>query len=146
MPSIAANEKNGTINLVFLEKGHSQNINDSAHSVIERAKKGVTIHHPHQWTTLIETACRKNPYKVKLMSQNKIFNFKTDLGGVFEPLIKDKTPGKCDKKNVKVSWLKIKEAQFKPSTNENIYMQFKYDLTAESQTVLIGRTPSNKST
>ena len=79
MLSIAANEKNVTINLVFLEKGHTPNINNSAHSVIERAKKGVNIHHPHQWTTLIETAYRKNPYKVKLMSQKKMFNFKTDL-------------------------------------------------------------------
>ena len=99
MLSIAANERNVTINLVFLEKGHTQNINDSAHSVIEKAKKGVNIHHPRQWTTLIETACRKNPYKVKMMSQNEIFNFKTDLGGVFEPLIKDKkTPSKCGKR------------------------------------------------
>lgn len=45
------------------------------------------------------------------------------------------------KKNIKVSWLKIKEVQFKPSTNENIYMQFKYDLTTEFQTALIGKFP-----
>ena len=141
MLSIAANEKNVRINLVFLEKGHTQNINDSVNSVIERVKKGVNIYHPHQWTTLIETACRKNPYKVKLMLQNEMFNFKTDLGGVLEPLIKDKTPGKCGKRNVKVSRLKIKESQFEPSTKENIYMQFKYDLTAEFQRALIGKLP-----
>ena len=68
------------------------------HSIIERAKKGVNIHHPSQCVTLIETASRNNPYKVKLMTQNEFFNFKTDLGGAFNPLIKDKTLEKAFKK------------------------------------------------
>ena len=115
MLSIAAMERNMTINLIFPEKWHTQNVNNSAHAVIERAKKGVTIHHPSQCITLTETASLKNPYKNKLMTQNEFFNFKTDLGGVFDPLIKDKTPGKSIKKNIKVSWLKIKEVRFDPA-------------------------------
>lgn len=37
---IAAMERNMTINLIFLEMGHTQNFTDSTHSVIERVKKG----------------------------------------------------------------------------------------------------------
>ena len=141
MLAIAATERKIKVNLVFLEKGHTQNINDTAHSVIEKAKKGVNIHHPHQWITLIETACRKNPYKVNMMSQEDFFNYKTELGGVFHQLIKEKTADKTGKK-IKISWLKIKHAQFKPSIDDNIYMEFKYDLTAKDfQTAVIGRLP-----
>ena len=46
-----ANKMKIIINLVCLEKGHTQNINDT---VIDRAKKGVNIHHPSQWITLFE--------------------------------------------------------------------------------------------
>ena len=138
----AAIEREIKINLVFLEKGHTQNVNDTVHSVIEGAKNGVNIHHPHQWVTLIETACRKNPYKVYLMSQEEIFNFKTNLAGVFDLLIKNKILDKSGKKTLKVSWLKIKQIQFKPSFDDNIYMEFKYDLTAaDFMTIIIGRMP-----
>lgn len=138
---IAAMERNMTINLIFLEMGHTQNFTDSAHSVIERAKKGVNIHHPSEWVTLTETACSKNPYKVKLMTQNELFNFETDLGGVFDPLIKDKTPGKSSQKNIKVSWLKIKEVRFDSTDDQNIYMNHKYDTESEFEKVTIGELP-----
>ena len=115
-----------SINLILLEKGHTQNVNDSAHSVIARAKKGVNIHHPSQWVTLIEAASTKNPQKIKLMTQNEFFNFKTDLGRVFDPLIKDKTRGKSSQKNIKVSSLKVKEVRFDPPDDQNIYMNLPY--------------------
>ena len=46
MLSIAATEQKIKINLVFLEKGHTQNTNDTAHSIIEKAKSGVKQHSP----------------------------------------------------------------------------------------------------
>ena len=55
------------IDLIFFEKRHTQNIGDSAHSVIERGKKGVNIHRPWQWVMLIEKSCRSNPYKLTSM-------------------------------------------------------------------------------
>ena len=129
MLSIAATEQKIKINLVFLEKGHTQNINDTAHSIIEKAKSGVNnIHHPHQWITLIETACRKKPYNVFSMSHKEIFNFKTELGGVFYPLISKKKTQDKNCTNIiiyKVSWSKIKQAQFMPSTDGVLYMEFK---------------------
>ena len=101
----------------------------------------MNIHHASQWVTLIEIPSRKNPYKVKLMTQNEFFNFKTDLGGVFDPLIKDKTPGRSSQKNIKVSWLKIKEVRFDPVDDENIYMNYKYNIESEFEPVIIGKLP-----
>ena len=65
--SIAAKENNLTINLIFMEKGHTQNINNSVHLTIEKAKKGINIHHSHQWITLIETASCSQSNLVTLM-------------------------------------------------------------------------------
>ena len=79
------------IDLIFFEKGHTQNINDSKHSVIERAKKDVNIHHPWQWVTLIEKSCRSNPYKVTSMEQSDFFNYHTSINGVFDQVISKKT-------------------------------------------------------
>ena len=118
---------------------YPKNVNNSAHAVIERAKKGVNIHHPSQCITLTETTSIKNPYKNKLMTQNEFYNFKTDLGGVFNPLIKDKTPGKSIQKNIKVSWLKIKEVRFDPADDQNICMNYKYDIESKFETVIIGK-------
>lgn len=42
MLSILAMEKNLVINLIFLEKGHTQNVNDTVHSVMTEPKKGST--------------------------------------------------------------------------------------------------------
>ena len=34
------------IQLILLEKGHTQNTNDSMHSTIEQAKQGINIFYP----------------------------------------------------------------------------------------------------
>ena len=79
------------IDLIFFEKRHTQNIGDSAHSVIERGKKGVNIHHPWQWVMLIEKSCRSSPYKLTSMEQSDFFNYQTSINGVFDQLISKKT-------------------------------------------------------
>ena len=65
-----------SIHLSFLERGHTQNENDSVHSVIERSKKGVSIYHPYQWTTLIENACKSRPYLCIQWSRKNLWVFK----------------------------------------------------------------------
>ena len=62
------------VEYIFLEKGHTQNANESIHSNIEQAKKGIEIHHPCQWTTPIQTACLKQPYIVKQLNQDENFD------------------------------------------------------------------------
>ena len=38
--------------LIFFEKGHTQNCNDSIHSCIEKAKEEINIHHLGQLDTV----------------------------------------------------------------------------------------------
>ena len=71
--------------MIFLEKGHTQNANDSMHSTIERAKRN--IFHPYQWEAVMQFACKSKPYNVKVMNQDEIYNFTTQLGSVYSNLI-----------------------------------------------------------
>jgi len=48
------------IRLTYLVSGHSQNENDTAHSVIERMAQGKTVYTPSEWHTLIECAFKRN--------------------------------------------------------------------------------------
>ena len=46
----------------FLELwSHTENENDSIHSVTEQNKKGASIYHPYQWITLMQGACKSKP-------------------------------------------------------------------------------------
>ena len=45
------------IQLIFLEKGHTQNANDSMHSKIEQAKWRINIFHPYQWEAVMQLSC-----------------------------------------------------------------------------------------
>ena len=76
------------IDLIFFEKGHTQNIKNSVHSVIERGKKGVP---PLQCLTLMENVSRAKPYKVTSMTQNDFLNFQMRLDRVFDPIITNNT-------------------------------------------------------
>lgn len=66
-----------TIRHTYLERGHTQNEGDSAHSLIERASKNVPVYSPEQWYTLVRTGKRINPFKVIELSQENIFDLKS---------------------------------------------------------------------
>lgn len=78
-------------------------------------KKGVNIHHPSQWITLIENTSRKNSYRVIPMGLKDFFDFQTDLGGVYTPLIKDSTPSVETKKRTKFLLLKARHIKCVPT-------------------------------
>lgn len=44
-----------TIELIFLTKGHTQNENDSVHSCVEAAKKGITVYAPGEWLAVVQS-------------------------------------------------------------------------------------------
>jgi hypothetical protein len=65
------------IALCFLEKGHTQNENDSVHSTIEQARRNLNIFVPEQYFSLVRGARRsKAPYEVHEMDQSNIFDLK----------------------------------------------------------------------
>lgn len=77
-----------SLQLVFLERGHTQNENDSVHSTIETSKKGISIFHPFQWITLVEASCKTAPYIIEYMETESFLNFQTTMGGEYDFLIK----------------------------------------------------------
>ena len=66
-----------SINHYYLEKGHTQNKNDSIHSTIESASKNVKVYTTPQWATIIRMSRRDKPYSVKEMSIKDFYDFKT---------------------------------------------------------------------
>lgn len=68
-----------SIELKFLESGHTQMEVDSMHSVIEKEKKGRTVFSPNEWVTLVRNARRKNPYHVKELKFTDFFDVKVNI-------------------------------------------------------------------
>lgn len=60
---------------VYLEKGHTQNENDSVHSTIERATRHVPVYTPEQWCTAVRSARREKPYVVNEMACSDFLDF-----------------------------------------------------------------------
>ena len=58
----------------FLEVGHTQNENDSVHSVIAETAKKIPVYTPEQCATVVRGARRnKRPHAVKDMSSGDFF-------------------------------------------------------------------------
>lgn len=65
-----------TIDLKFLEVGHTQMECDNMHSMIERRKKNLSIYSPLEWMNIVLLAKRKNPYKVRTVSFEEFLDLK----------------------------------------------------------------------
>ena len=95
------------IQLIFLEKRHTQNANDSMHSTIEQAKREINIYHPYQWEEVMQLLC--NPYNVKVMSQDEFLDFTTPLGTAFSNTINN---FKCWWKTCNCQMIKVAPSVF----------------------------------
>lgn len=65
-----------TIEIKFLEVGHTQMECDSMHSVIERKKKNLTIYSPLDWANIILFAKKNNPYTVQTVTFEDFLDLK----------------------------------------------------------------------
>lgn len=96
----------------YLEKGHTQNENDSVHSAVESASRNVSIYTTPQWAATVRKARPKQPHIVKEMSVEDCCDFKsmsTELKNV--DTITD---------NEKVYWNTFKKLIFSQS-NPNVF-------------------------
>ena len=130
------------INYLFLEKGHTQNANDSIHSSIEQAKRGVTINHPCQWETIARTACKSKPYKVELMRQQEIYDFHKKDWGPCTLMMKNQQTDLNGRKT-KIMWSQIRQIQIqKRSEPESpVILLYRYSLDTPFQACIIGSNP-----
>ena len=91
-----------SVQLVFLERGHTQN-NNSIHSTIEKSKKEITIFHPFQWVTLIQGACKARPYIVETMDTHDFLSFETSLDEEYA-IMKNLSRETEQEKTKKIKW------------------------------------------
>ena len=129
------------IQLIFLEVGHTQNENDTIHSLIEGEKKGIDIYHPAQWNTVIATASKKKKLHVEPMSWEDFKSFNTPLDSTYSYLIESRPREKNNiNKQVSIKWDEIMHVRFE---QENpMVMQYKHHLQEEHfQEGVIGFLP-----
>ena len=91
--------------LTFLPKGHTENENDSVHSVIERATKHAVIYSPEQWYSAVRTARKsKTPYHVEELTHAQFIDYKT--------MSKSVKNLNMDDEGNKVKWSSVTVRQF----------------------------------
>lgn len=117
-----------TIDLKFMESGHSYLEADSMHATIERAKRHKKIYSTREWCLLISTArIKPRPYVVNNLKYSDFYDLKLLANDII-----NNTSINRDKE--KVNWLNIKWLRFekqKPSL-----IQYKYFLSDENFLVL----------
>ena len=118
-----ANFKIKSISHKFLITGHTQNENDSVHSVIEKEIKKYLrsgpIYVPEQYIGLIRTARKKGtPYKINELSYNDFYDLK-NLANECGSRFTKNTEGET----VKISDIKI--IKFEKSENTQIQIHYK---------------------
>lgn len=110
------------INHKFLVPGHTHMECDTSHALIERNKKHFNgnIHHPHDWAQLIQNSGKKNPFKVKEMTQAEFFDFAKLLKG-------DLQQRKEDVVGNPFSWRLVQWLQYKKETPGVIFFKTSLD-------------------
>ena len=114
----------------FLVKGHSQNINDTAHSQIEKASKGKKIYTPVQWETVIQSAFVEQNCVFNMMTFEDFMNFKTPQE--YEQILKKKCfetfhTQQTKPKKIPVKWSKIVQFEFRKSSPFIMYYKYEYN-------------------
>ena len=102
----------------YLERGHTQNENESVHSCIEMAMRSMHLHN----TPVVNTnskARRSNHYIVTDMTSDDIFNFK-ELTTQIRNL-------EVDTQGSKIKWTEIKTVSFSKECPDTGRIQYDYD-------------------
>ena len=105
------------------------------HSTFEHAKRN--IFHPYEWKAVMQFACKSKPCNVKVMNQDEIYNFTTQLGSVYLDLITNKLTDIKGNPH-KVKWSSLRHVCLQRPSGNKLKMLYKYDLTTPFQVAVIG--------
>ncbi|GFN91926.1 DNA repair protein rhp54 [Plakobranchus ocellatus] len=107
------------LSLTFLQKGHTENENDSVHSVIEKSTKHAVIYSPEQWYAAVRTARKsKAPYYVEEMTHSQFVDYKT-----MSQQVKNFN---VDDEGDKVKWSNVREFTVYGNDAQALYITYKY--------------------
>ncbi|CAG9814709.1 unnamed protein product [Phaedon cochleariae] len=101
----------------FLETGHTDMEVDSMHSAIECNKKHQRIYTPHEWSIIIRTAQRKQPYNVQELSYTDILDLKALKSSLTSQKMSEDQEGNI------INWMNIKELQFRKTCPQTIFVK-----------------------
>lgn len=120
-----------TIDLKFMESGHSTMEADSMHSAIERAKKGKLLYVPNDYVNVMKMARKEkketkhqletHSYDVHLLQYDAVY----DLQALTESIITNRNKTVSKKK---VNWLLVKWFRFEKGSTK---VGFKYDVNSD---------------
>ena len=80
------------------------------------------------------------------MDLKDFFDFQTDLGSAYIPLIKDSTQSVETNKRTKVHWLKARHIKCVPTTTNNISIGVRYDVSSAFTNVIVANLPKETET
>jgi hypothetical protein len=103
----------------FLERGHTQNENDTVHSCIEKSMKNIPLYTTSQLATTFQMARRSQPFKVTEMTTSDFFDFK-DLSEQIRNL-------EIDSEGCKIKWMEIRIISFSSEMPDTAKIQYDYD-------------------
>jgi hypothetical protein len=103
----------------FLERGHTQNENDTVHSCIEKSMKNIPLYTTSQLATTFQMARRSQPFKVTEMTTSDFFDFK-DLSEQIRNL-------EIDSEGCKIKWMEIRIISFSNEMPDTAKIQYDYD-------------------
>ncbi|MEW8545667.1 MAG: hypothetical protein AB2693_19270 [Candidatus Thiodiazotropha sp.] len=103
----------------YLEKGHTQNQNDSIHATIECCSKPLSIYTTAGWAATIRAARPKQPYIVKEMGLADFFNF-----GEVCDMLKNFD---LDTDRKKIYWSGVRRFKLTSQNPNIIEFQYNYD-------------------
>ena len=103
----------------YLEKGHTQNENDSVHASVERASRHIAVYTTAQWAAVIRTACRKKTYHVKEMELPDFFDFKT-----VSKMLKNFD---LDSEKNKVRWIDVRSFKMESRSPHTVIIKYDYE-------------------
>ena len=139
------------IYLNFLVTGHSQNLNDNTHALIEKNSKNAQIFTTSQWETLIYQAFKSNSVKVVIQGWGNMINFKKVANDwpQYSHLYQGSSFGD---ENDKILWTKIMQLKFTAENPQKLFYKYKYSEDYKMATFVkekrsssrIGARPSGK--
>ena len=129
------------IELTYLVPGHSQNENDTAHSVIEKHTRDMTIYTPAQWESTIPQAFKTNKCVMTVLTFTDVIDYKNpEFFPLYRQVLNDKVfPINEDKKCKKVMWASIVQLMFSSHDKNKIF--YKYDYTEEYRECVFREEP-----
>ena len=111
--------------LNFLVTGHSQNLNDNTHALVERNLKYAQIFTTLQWETMIYQAFKSNPIDVFIQQFSNVIDFKkvANEWPQYSHLYQGSSFGE---KNDKILWTKIMQLKFTEEHPQKLYYKYNY--------------------